>query len=234
MAVKTVRAWDVPTRVFHWSLVILIIMAPLSANLQDPLMTLHKRVGYAILTLLVWRVLWGFFGGSTSRFKAFFPWPWVVLPYLFGILKGRKAHYLGHNPLGSVMVMLLIAAAAAQGFAGLFTSNDIVTAGPLYPLASKAWNNMMAGYHSYGFVIILSFVAVHVLTNLLYSAFTRDNLIGAMITGTKPEADYVDAKEAKGGPIVLALVLLAVAAGIVLGGIWLVGGDFAAAPAMEF
>jgi cytochrome b len=231
---RTVRAWDIPTRLFHWSLVTLIILAPITANIADPLKSAHKIVGYSILVLLVWRLMWGFVGGSTARFKAFFPWPWVVLPYLLGVLQGRKAHYLGHNPLGSVMVMLLLAAAAAQASAGLFTTDDILVAGPLYPLASEAWNKAMAVYHSYGFIVIISLVGLHVLANLLYSAFSGVNLIGAMIFGRKPEKPYVDEREAKGGSIALAAGLLVLAAGIVIGGIWAVGGDFRAGPAMDF
>jgi cytochrome b len=229
---KTVRAWDVPTRLFHWTLVTLIILAPLTANSGDPLKTNHKYVGYAILTLVLWRLLWGFFGSSTSRFRAFFPWPWKVLPYLFGLLRGQKAHYLGHNPLGSVMVMLLLAAALVQGTAGLFTTDKVVTAGPLYPLGSTAWNSLAAAYHSYGFIVILSLAGLHVLANLLYSAFSGVNLIGAMVNGKKPEKEYVDERQVEARPVALALGLLILSAVVVIGGIWAVGGDFAAGPAL--
>jgi cytochrome b len=229
-----VRAWDIPTRVFHWSLVMLIILAPVTANLADPLKTAHKIVGYCILILVVWRVMWGFTGGSTARFRAFFPWPWVVIPYLINVFRGKKADYLGHNPLGSVMVMLLLAGASAQAIAGLFTTDDIVVAGPLYPLASAAWNKLMAVYHSYGFIVILSLAGLHVIANLLYSAFSGVNLIGAMVSGRKPERPYVDEREATSGSMLLAAMLLVIAAGIVVGGIWIAGGDFRAGPAMSF
>jgi cytochrome b len=231
---STVRAWDLPTRVFHWSLVTLIVFAPVTANLDDPLKTAHKAVGYSILIVVVWRFLWGFLGGSTSRFSLFFPWPWKVIPYLIAVFRGTKSEFLGHNPVGSVMVMLLLAAAAAQGIAGLFTSDDIVTAGPLYPLASSSWNKLMAVYHESGFIVILSLVALHVLANVLYSAFSKVNLIGAMISGKKPAYHYGDLQESQSGSIILAIALLGVSAAIVLGGIWLAGGDFAAGPVMDF
>jgi cytochrome b len=234
MSENKVRAWDLPTRVFHWTLVTLIILAPVTANIDDPLKTAHKAVGYAILIVVLWRVLWGFLGGSTSRFRLFFPWPWKVIPYLLAVMRGGKSEFLGHNPLGSVMVMLLLAAAAAQGIAGLFTSDDIVTAGPLYPLASTSWNKMMAVYHESGFIVILSLVALHVLANLLYSAFSKVNLIGAMISGKKPALIYADLQESSPGSVVLAIALLGVSAAAVLGGIWLAGGDFAAGPVVDF
>ncbi len=231
---KSVRAWDVPTRVFHWTLVALIILAPLTANSGDPLMTWHKRVGYAILVAVLWRLMWGFAGGSTARFSHFFPWPWRVASYLRAVLQGAKPHYLGHNPLGSVMILLLLAAAASQGIAGLFTTDGVVTAGPLYPLASGDWNKLAAGYHAWGFIVILSLAGVHIVANIAYSIFTKDNLIGAMVVGTKESAEFVDQPEATGGSIPLAVALLVLSAAIVLGGIWIVGGDFAAGPSFNF
>jgi cytochrome b len=232
MAKKTVRAWDLPTRLFHWTLLTLIIAAPLTAKYGDPTRFAHKIVGYAILSLVLWRVLWGFFGSSTARFHAFFPWPWKVIPYLESVLRGVKTQYLGHNPLGSVMVLLLLAAATAQGVAGLFTTDDIITAGPLYPLASSSWNKLMAIYHQSGFWIILGLALVHVLANLLYSAFSGINLIGAMVTGEKPEKPYADESEIRLASSALALGLLLFSILIVIGGIWIVGGDFRAEPSL--
>jgi cytochrome b len=231
---KTVRAWDVPTRVFHWTLLALIIAAPLTANSADPLKTAHKINGYAILILIVWRLLWGFAGGSTSRWAAFFPWPWKVFGYAVKLLRGPREKYLGHNPLGAAMVFALIAAVIAQAGSGLFTTDDIVTAGPLYPVGSTAWNKLAGSWHQTGFLVILGLAAFHVVANLLYSAFSGVNLIGAMFSGRKPELDYIDEREAHGGPVLLALALLALSAGLVLGGIWIVGGDFAAGPALDF
>ncbi len=223
---RQVRAWDIPTRLFHWTLVTLIILAPLSANMGDPTMRAHKIIGYMLLILIVWRVLWGFTGGSTARFAAFFPWPWWVLRYLGDLLKGQKAHYLGHNPLGAGMVFALLLAVALQGGAGLFTTDDIVVAGPLYPLADAAFNKLAAVYHQSGFLVFIGLAGLHILANLLYSAFSGVNLIGAMVSGKKPEKPYVDEAEMQGGSLLLAIGLLAVAAAIVIGGIWLAGGDF--------
>jgi cytochrome b len=229
---RHVRAWDLPTRLFHWTLVTLVILAPVTANLGDPTMRAHKIVGYCLLILMVWRLLWGFVGGSTARFAAFFPWPWRVFPYIAGIIKGQKAHFLGHNPLGAGMVFLLLAAVALQAGAGLFTTDDIVVAGPLYPLASAAFNKLAAVYHQSGFLVIIGLVALHVLANLLYSALSGVNLIGAMISGRKPAQAYADGPELAGGSPMLALALLAVAAAVVIGGISIAGGDFNAGPAL--
>jgi cytochrome b len=223
---KTVRAWDLPTRIFHWLLVTLIVCAPVSANSGDPLLVWHKYNGYAILTVLIWRLIWGFAGGSTSRLSAFFPWPWSVFRHVGQMLKGVAPQYLGHNPLGSVMIVLLFLATFAQVSTGLFTSDDIAVEGPLHALGSSAWNSLAAVYHSTGFLVIIGLAAIHIVANFAYTFIKKDNVIGAMVTGKKKNAAFVDQSEATGGSIGLALLVLLIAAAIVFGGIALAGGRF--------
>ena len=117
-----VRAWDLPTRLFHWLLALLVLLAwaswRYSEALGDPSLKLHRWNGHAILVLVVWRVLWGLFGSSTSRFSAWLWWPWTAAAYGWEILRGRTPLYLTHNPLGSYMILALLAAVTAQAVLG--------------------------------------------------------------------------------------------------------------------
>jgi len=230
-----VRAWDLPTRLFHWLLALLIQFAWVSWRyaevLGDPALKLHRWNGHTVLVLVVWRVLWGLFGSSTSRFSAWLWWPWTAAGYGIRLLRGQTPLYLSHNPLGSYMILLLLAAVTAQATSGLFAveHNDL-TAGPLYRLISEATQKTVTGWHTsffYWWVLVL--VPIHILANLWYGLAKREPLITAMITGRKPAAAYLDAPEATivARPLLRALACLAVAAGVVFGIVYgAMGGKF--------
>ena len=226
-----VRVWDWPTRAFHWSLVALLACAWAShrfaAALNDPLLVWHRWNGYAVLVLIVFRLLWGVVGSSTSRFSAFVHGPGFVFGYLRDLLAGRKRAFLGHNPLGTGMILVLLAAVATQGTLGLFTleHNELV-AGPLKRLLSDEAVAIVSKLHVRGFNVLLLLVAVHVGANLIYSLVARDPLIRAMVTGRKPAGSYEDEAEARFVPStgLRAGFCLAAAAAIVFGGILLAGG----------
>jgi cytochrome b len=227
-----VRAWDLPTRLFHWTLVVLVACAWVSHHyserLGDYTLKWHRWNGYAILVLIVFRLLWGFVGSSTSRFSRFVKWPWSAAGYGLDLLRGRDRHFLGHNPLGTYMILALLALLAVQGIFGLYTleHNDTV-AGPLKRTVSEPWVKFFTHWHRWGYYYILGFIALHILANVGYQAVKKDPLITGMITGRKPAADYEDAREADlvARPMLRALICLAIAAAIVFGGIWLLGGN---------
>lgn len=227
-----VRAWDLPTRVFHWTLVALVLTSwstfQFSELIGDHRLVLHKRTGYAVLILVVWRMLWGFAGSSTSRFSSFVRGPSTALAYAADLVRGRSRHYLGHNPLGALMVLALLALVGGQAAMGLFTveHNDL-TAGPLYRLVDEDMQKLASRWHRRAiYWFLLPAIGLHVAANVLYGLLKKDPLIAAMITGSKPVADYADAAEAVivERPILRALLLLAAAAALVLGGITLLGG----------
>ena len=228
---RTVRAWDLPTRLFHWTLVFCIVSAWVSfeyaGKLGDPTLKWHRWNGMAILVLLVFRILWGFVGGTTSRFSSFIRWPWTAIGYLKDTFSGRARHFLGHNPAGSWMIIALICVVMAQGVLGLFTleHNDL-TAGPLQRLIlnEEALTKQIQKLHSYGFNVIMGLVVLHVTVNALYHAFGSDGIIAAMVTGRKRAAPFEDHAEVRGGSVMLALACLAAAMLIVFGGITLAGG----------
>jgi cytochrome b len=226
-----VSAWDLPTRLFHWLLVIVIASAWVSYEyseaLGDNTMRWHRYNGYAAMILVVWRLLWGVVGSSTSRFSNFVIWPWHAAGYGIDLIRGRNRHYLGHNPLGTYMVLALLATVFAQTTLGMFsTEHNFLTWGPLAGLISDEATKRVTHWHHQLFDILLILIAIHIVANLLYAIVRRDPLIRAMFTGTKPAADYKDARAALivGAPLLRALICLLVAAAIVLGGILAVGG----------
>lgn len=231
---RPVRAWDLPTRLFHWTLVLLIISAYLSFRyaevFSDHALRWHRWNGYAILVLLVFRVIWGFAGSSTSLFTAFLQWPWVAARYALDLVAGRNRHFLGHNPLGSWMIVALLGAVATQAGLGLFTveHNDAPDAyGPLYRIVAETTWQTLSKWHRWIFYwILLPLIGLHITANILYGVVKKDPLISAMVTGVKPAAAYEDMAEARivERPLLRALLCLAAAAAIVFGGIVLVGG----------
>ncbi len=224
IAPQRVRAWDGATRLFHWALVFLILSAYATRNfVSDPTLYLHRLNGYAILTLLLFRLLWGIVWSSTSRYATFFPLPGPAIRYAVSLMRGKPLHYLGHNPLGSILILLMLHAVAAQACTGLFTSDDAIAQGPLYDHASEFVTARAASYHAKGFWIILLLVAVHVCANLVYQLGFKDRLITSMITGTKPLAPYLDQQQARIAPALRALTCFIIAAAIVAGGVVLSG-----------
>ncbi|MCW6509363.1 cytochrome b/b6 domain-containing protein [Lichenifustis flavocetrariae] len=219
-----VPVWDVATRAFHWCLVGLIISAYVTRNyVQDPTLYLHRLNGYAILTLLLFRLLWGMVGSSTSRFAAFFPMPLPAIRYAVSLMKGRRLHYLGHNPLGAVLIFLMLLAVAAQALTGLFTSDDTLAQGPLYDHVSEAVSHKAGSYHAKGFWIILGLAALHIAANLIYQFVFRDHLVTAMVHGRKPASTYVDQQHARFAPISRAALCFLLSAFVVGCGVILSG-----------
>jgi cytochrome b len=226
-----VRAWDVPTRLFHWALVGCLISAWVSFEyaqaLGDPTLKWHRWNGYAILILLTFRLLWGFVGGSTARFSAFLRWPWTAAGYLRDALSGKKRDFLGHNPAGGWMVIVLILAVAAQAKLGLFTlEHNEITAGPLQRLIidDERLTKLIQSWHARGFYIIVGLVSLHILANVAYQTLARNGIIPAMVTGLKPAAPFEDQAEASGGSLARAGLCLVAAAVIVFGSIVALGG----------
>lgn len=224
-AAGVVVAWDLPTRLAKWALAVLVGLAFASRWYGDEALVWHMWNGLAILTLVVFRLLWGLVGGSTARFSAFLRSPLAAIGYATALLRGRAPSYLGHNPLGGLMVVALLALVAAQGVTGLFTTDDILVDGPLVTTVDESIVSRASALHQDIYGWLLALIGLHVVANLGYSLLGRDNLVRAMISGRKPAAAYRDQAAATPGSVVLALVCLVLAAGIVFGGIALAGGN---------
>lgn len=222
----TVAVWDLPTRLFHWTLAILVGMAWVTRKYGDDGLFWHTLNGYAVLILVVWRILWGFVGSSTSRFSSFFTWPWHAARYGFDFALRRPRHFLGHNPLGGTMVLALLGVVGLIGTLGLFAydDHDSNAGGPLYSKVSDATWAAAAHWHHKIFDGLLLLILVHVAAAFLYLVWKRENLVRAMVTGRKPAMNYEDQREARLAGGGRAILCLAAAAAIVLGGIKLAGG----------
>ena len=221
-----VKAWDLPTRLFHWTLVALIAMAYVSRRWGDAGLVWHTWNGYAVLVLIVWRILWGIVGSSTARFKSFFYWPWQALQYGMDFLLRKPRHFLGHNPLGGSVVFVLLGLVGLMGFLGLFSydDHDSLAGGPLSGRVSEAVWGAATHWHLRLFDVLLWVIGLHVAANLLYLVWKRENLVRAMITGRKPRAAFEDHAEVRTVGGGAAFVCLIIAIAIVFGGVWLGGG----------
>jgi len=220
----SVAAWDLPTRIAKWLLVALVGLAFASRYYGDVTLVWHQWNGLAILVVIVFRLLWSLVGGSTARFSTFLRGPSAMMAYASSVLRGRPQHFLGHNPLGGWMVAALLAVIAVEAVTGLFTTDDIIVYGPMTAVVSDKTVSMASALHQKIYPVLLVLIALHVLANVLYSLFGKDNLIRAMITGDKPALTFVDRAPATPGTVLTAVICLVVAGAIVFGGIKLAGG----------
>lgn len=200
-----VRVWDAPVRLFHWLLVLLVCFSVVTAQIGGNWMDWHKRSGYAILTLVLFRIVWGFIGSCHARFGSFLRGPRAVVAYVGELLGRRPAQpHLGHNPLGGWSVVLMLLALLVQVGTGLFANDDIATEGPLYQLVSKETSDFLTSIHHLNLWLLGALIAVHVLAIVAYLV-KGENLIRPMFTGDKIVASPVNAEPARSW---LALVML--------------------------
>lgn len=194
---QKVRVWDLPVRLFHWTLVTLIAVSYFTAQAGTDWMKLHFWSGYAILTLVIFRIAWGFVGSTTARFSNFVKGPSAFFGHLRELMGKEGPHDAGHNPMGGAMVVALLFAVLLQGASGLFSADT--DEGTVYgPLALKAADKTvekMTSFHHFWIDVILAMVAVHVLAAVVYLVWKRQNLIGAMVTGDKPRHHVVPASK---------------------------------------
>ena len=213
-----VPAWDLPTRLFHWSLVSLIALAWASHEWGDAGLVWHTWNGYAILVLIVWRVLWGFVGSSTARFASFFYWPWQAVSYGIDFALRRPRHFLGHNPLGGTVVFGLLGLIGLQAVLGLFSydDHDLNVGGPLSAkVADETWA-AAASWHVKMFDLLLIVVGLHIAANIAYLIWKRENLVRPMITGRKPAGHFEDQPAATLAGSGKAIACLAIAIAVVV------------------
>jgi cytochrome b len=182
--VKTVRVWDLPTRLFHWALVISVVSLVITGNVGGNAMPWHFRSGYCVLTLLLFRLVWGVVGGHWSRFVNFVYSPVSVLNYLRG--RPKPEHLVGHNPMGAFSVFGLLAFLLLQVSTGLFSDDEIAAAGPLARFLNGDLVSKITGYHAeVGKVIVIVLVLLHVGAIVYYRVKKKENLVTPMLTGDK-------------------------------------------------
>jgi cytochrome b len=186
----------------------------------------HKWNGYFILVLIVFRFLWGFFGGSTAVFSSFIASPPRIAAYARCLISGKAGLYLGHNPIGGLIIAVMLSLVAFQCTTGLFSSDPdhLIIEGPLAFKLSDASVDQVSRLHGLGFNLILGLSILHIAGNLFHDLFKKEGLILAMLTGRKRAAVYTDQSAAKFGSVRTALLCLGFAVLIVFGTIFALGG----------
>ena len=180
-----IRVWDIPTRLFHWVLVGLVICSLVTGNIGLSAMQYHEWSGVAIIILIGFRLAWGFVGGQHSRFKNFIKGPRVVVRYASSLMRKDSNRHIGHNPLGGWSVIAMLTSLLIQAGTGLFANDNILTEGPLYYLVSKETSDWLTGVHHLNKKVLIGLVIIHICAVLFYLMVKRDNLIKPMITGKK-------------------------------------------------
>jgi cytochrome b len=181
----SLKVWDLPTRVLHWVLVVLVACSFISVEVGGTAMEYHKDCGVIILALLVFRIIWGFVGGRESRFKSFVHGPVAVFRYTSTMLHTNSQRHLGHNPLGGWSVLAMLAVLLLQAGTGLFANDDVLTEGPLYGLVDKATSDRLTEIHQLNSGLLTALVILHICAIGFYYFRKKDNLLLAMFTGFK-------------------------------------------------
>jgi cytochrome b len=175
-----IRVWDWPTRIIHWLFVLLIPLAWWTA--EEHHFDWHRRAGYLLLALLIFRLIWGFVGSSTARFSTFLSGPRAIFEYVRGGEHGPKR--IGHNPLGAWSVVALLSLMLLQVALGLFSIDvDGLESGPLADKISFDSGRWAADLHELNFYLLFGFIALHISAILFYTVVRRERLIQPMITG---------------------------------------------------
>lgn len=226
---RSFKLWDVPTRLFHWALVLLVLVSyltgevggfeftmPGSGNMVAN-MNIHIWSGLSILTLLIFRIVWGLIGSSSSRFSGFVRGPGAIIDYLKGIAKRSVAFFAGHNPAGGAVVVLMIVLLLAQASTGLFAKEDdfFGLAGPLNGMVSEETANQITGIHARIWSVIEIVVIAHIAGNLFYWLVLKHNLIVPMITGRADAPAGASPPSLKFASNVTAIIVFANSAAIV-------------------
>lgn len=210
---RTRLVWDLPVRLMHWALVLAVAGAWLTQELEGDYFQWHIRCGYVVVVIAVVRLVWGFVGTRYARFSSFVRGPGAVWQYIKSFVSGGADKYAGHNPLGALGVVALLALLLAQSITGLFSNDEIMNTGPLFGYVSRNTSNALTGWHERLFDVLLAVIAIHVAAAFSYLLWKRQNLIWPMLTGRKPVADVTQDQAISGSRVLLWLVLVALATG---------------------
>jgi cytochrome b len=214
-----VLVWDLPIRLFHWSLAVCVIGAIVTVKLGGSWMVWHERFGLTILGLLVFRLAWGVIGSTHARFARFFPTPGRLLAWFRG--DWTRA---GHTPLAALSVLAILLVLSFQAVTGLFADDDIAFTGPLRQAVASATSSRLTGLHMQMEWVIYALIALHIAAVLFYSLVLKKPLIRPMITGKSPLAD--DSERARGGGVIALVVAVAITAAAV----WVASGGLLPPP----
>lgn len=217
---RRITVWDLPTRIFHWTLLGLVIAAFVSAQIGGNAMPWHGRFGILIIGLLGFRLAWGVLGSTYARFATFVRGPQTVLAYLRG-----QWHGAGHNPLGALSVLGMLVVLLTQGVSGLFSNDDIAFKGPYAAMLSADASAKMSELHEANFVVLAILVLLHIAAIIFYTRVKKENLVKPMVQGFKDVEGEVPS--ATGGGRLALLVSVAIGLAVA----WAASGALAEKPA---
>jgi cytochrome b len=212
---RRVPIWDVPVRLFHWLVVVLVATQFLTAEFDA--WELHKLSGYGVLALVLFRIVWGFAGTSTARFASFVRGPAAIRAYARSFWSRTAEHAIGHNPMGALSVVGMLLLLLAQACTGLFamdTDTGLVS-GPLAHLVGDDTAFKFTEVHEFLSGIVQILIGLHVLVILYYAIRKRENLLTPMITGSKRIAASVEVP-AMNGYAVRAIIVAAITIAVVV------------------
>jgi cytochrome b len=180
-----IKVWDLPVRLFHWAVVLLLVFQVVTGTMGGEVMRWHAYSGYCILVLVVFRMLWGFAGSTHARFASFLVGPVATLRFARRLFSREAVPQVGHNPLGGWMVIALIVSLGLQAASGLFANDGAAVEGPLAALVSLDLSNGITRFHRWNLKVLLLFSGLHLAGVLFHWFVKKENLVGAMFTGVK-------------------------------------------------
>lgn len=182
----TIKVWDLPVRIFHWLLVAAFVTAYVT---EDDFLTLHVWAGYLVIALLIFRLIWGFIGNEYAQFKNFICCPALSFTYLKEVLARKSKRYIGHNPAGAAMIVLLLASLLLTTFTGLCVyaadQNAGLFAGMISAENEKVWEEVHEFFANFSLFLVL----IHIAGVIFESILHQENLGRAMMTGEKRRDD---------------------------------------------
>jgi cytochrome b len=213
MANEKRLVWDLPLRLFHWLFSISILASWYTAEVDE--MEIHFWLGYFMIGLILFRLVWGFIGPRHARFSSFLKRPPAIWLYARSIGRGEHPQSIGHNPLGGLMVIAMLILAGAQAATGLFATDDIIWAGPYNPAVSGETAETLTSFHHFNFNVILGAIVLHLIAIAFYAFAKRHYLVPPMLHGMKlatvvPEHEAIASSQGLKALIVAAVSAAAV------------------------
>jgi len=209
-----VLVWDWTVRLFHWLLVLGV--GAMWWTAEQGVMDWHRRIGLALLGLIVYRLVWGLIGPGTARFTRMLARPGAIMAYVRDLAARRHRPHFGHNPLGSLSVFAMLLALVTQVSTGLFAVDvDGLESGPLASKVSFETGRLLAEIHETSFKVLLALIALHVVAIAAYLFLFKDNLVRPMITGHRPQTDVAPPQPPLRAPWPRILAAAAIAAATV-------------------
>lgn len=207
---QPVRVWDLPTRVFHLLLALSVLGLVITGQIGGAAMQWHFYFGYGVLSLLLFRLVWGVVGGRWSRFVSFVPTPTSIRAYASALLRGEHTPSVGHNPMGALSVLGMLTMLLIQVLTGFISDDEIAASGPWTPFVSGDWVEWATEYHSeVGKTVLIILVLLHVASIVFYKHVKHEDLVTPMIQGDKTLPADTPASTDHTASRVLALVVWA-------------------------